>query len=134
MKLPRLKVRTVLIGVAILAALLEIGGRGQRSRHYATKARQAAEAERINQDVARNSKVYSTQCLEEAAWIASTDADKAADLRAKSGRALGNVPFFEQQAIRASKARATFERAMTHPWEGAPPDVDRLNTTPPASP
>src|SRR6185312_13547111 len=131
MKRARLRVRTLLIGVAILAVLLEIGGLGRQSRRYATKAREAAEAERINQNVARNSKLYASQCLEQAARIAATDPAKAADLRAKAERTIESIPSFEGQARRAAKARIAFERAMTHPWEGQPPDVPRLNSTPP---
>ena len=131
MKLPRLRVRTLLIVVAILALLLEIGGLGQRSRHYASKAREAADSELTNANVARNSKLYAAQCLEEAAKITATDPAKAADLRAKADRAVHNIPFFESQAARSSKARVAYDRAMTHPWESAPPDDLRLNTTAP---
>ena len=131
MKLPRLKVRTLLIVVAILAVLLELVGLGQRSRHYATRAREAAEAEQSNHRVVHDAKIYLIESLKEADRIAAKEPARAAGLRLNAERLTRSIPFLEGQAIRAAKAKATFERAMTHPWEGNPPDVDRLNTTPP---
>jgi hypothetical protein len=131
MKLPGPEIRTALLGVAILAVLVEIGGLRQRARRFATKAREAAVAEQVDERVARNSTGHATQCLEEAERIAATDPARASELRAKANRALRDTPFFKCQAKRAAIARAAFEHAMTHRREGQSPDEPWLDTAPP---
>jgi hypothetical protein len=134
MKLPRLKVRTLLIAVAILALCFEVVGLGRRSRRYAAQAQAAATAEETNREVARNSKLFAAQCLEKAAQIEATDPAKAAELRAQADRSIRNILFFEDQARQAASSRTVFERAVSHPWEGDPPDAPRLNRTPDIGP
>ncbi len=136
MKLPRFRLRTAMIGMVALALLIEVVGLGRSSRRYATKSNEAAEAERVNRRVIENARLAAAQNIEQADRVASTDPAKAAELRSKAELILGNIPFFEAQARDAAVARAVFDRAVSHPWEGAPADLDtrRLASTPPVGP
>ncbi len=136
MKLPRFRLRTAMLGMIALAIAIEVVGLGRNSRRYATMAMEAAEATQVNRRVIENSKIFAAQTIEQADRIASTDPTKASELRAKAEATLGNIPFFEAQAKDAEIARAAFDRAMTHPWEKAPAEIDtrRLASTPPARP
>ena len=121
MKRPRLKVRTLLVGVAVLAVLLELVGLGQRSRHYAARAREASEVELNNQRIVHDAKIYLVQSLDEADRIASKEPERAAALRLNAERLTHSIPYLESQAVKAAKAKVIFERAMTHPWKVIPP-------------
>ncbi len=133
MKLPRFRLRTAMIGMVALAVLIELVGLGRSSRRFATKAHEAAEAERVNRGTIENARLGAAYNIEQADRLASTDPAKATELRSRAEMILGNVPFFEAQARNAAAAKVAFDRAMTHPWEGPPADIDtrRLATTPP---
>jgi hypothetical protein len=134
MRLPRLKIRTLLLLLAGIALLIELVGLGRRSRHYAAQAQAAASAEQVNRNVARNSRLAAGQFLEEADRIAANDPARAAGLRERAGMLVRQIPFFEAQARTSAQSRAMFERAVTHPWEGNPAVATRLATTPPPGP
>ena len=134
MKYRTFRVRTFLIAVVAVALLIELVGLGRRSRHYAAQAQTAASAETINLRVVANSRIAASQCVAEADQVATTDPTRAAALRARASFLGRHVPFFEAQAKEAAGHRATFERAMTHPWKGDPPDATRLLVTPPPGP
>jgi hypothetical protein len=131
MRIPRLRVRTVLIIVAVVAVLLELSMLGEWSRRYARLAREAAEAEQLNARIASNSQLAASQQTEQADRIEAREPARAAELRAQAARNLRGRPFFEGQSRRAARARAVYERAATHPWEGAPPEATDLRTTAP---
>ncbi len=134
MKLPRLKVRTLLIVVAALAVLLEVIGLGQRSRRYATEASKAAELERSSLQIAHDAEIYLVESLKEADQIVAKDPARAAWLRLNAERLTRSIPYLRGEAVKAAEAKASFERAMTHPWEGPPKEDDRLYATPPPGP
>jgi hypothetical protein len=134
MKLPRFKVRTLLIAVPIVALLLEIGGLGQRSRFYARKAREAADREQSDIQIAHDAKIYLAESLKEADRIEAKEPARAAGLRVNAERLTRGIPYLEREAIRAARAKVTYERAMTHPWEGDPAIDDSLDKTPPIGP
>src|SRR5688572_8556456 len=101
MKLRRIRLRTLMILVIAVALPIELVGLGRRSRHYAAQARDADQAERVNRDVARNSRLAASQAAEQADRLAATEPAKAAALRHRVDRLLGSIPFFEAQAGRA---------------------------------
>lgn len=132
MRLPKLNVRTLLIVVAATAVLLELVGLGHRSRKYAAEASRAGELEQSSIRIARDVEIYAAEILKEAERIVARDPDKAAKLRLDAERSIRNVSFRKELAVKAAKARESYERAVTHPWEDPPKEDGRLYATPAA--
>jgi hypothetical protein len=81
--------------------------------------------------VARNCSLTASQDRTEEDRIEATDPAKAAVLRAHAEMLFRSIPFHEAQEKNVALKRRIFERAVTHPREGDPPDAERLATTAP---
>jgi len=124
MKLPRPWIRNLVLGAAVLVAVLEIDSLRRRTRRLAAEARQATEAQEAKASLVREKLLYATRCLEEAEKCAATDPARADELRMNAKLALRETPLFKIKARRITTPRPDFQRHLTGPPEYEPPGLN----------
>jgi hypothetical protein len=125
MRLPRLRLRTLLIAVALIAAALFVGLMWRRATEYRARAADAASAAEVWAVSAKTSEAASDQCRREARHEA--DPQERLIIGERAREYAEHAAMCRAQEAHRLAMRRKYERTARYPWlsvePGMPPVV-----------
>jgi hypothetical protein len=129
MPLPRVRLQTVMIAVAVAALVLALGIEATRLRRVSAQYRQKAEGLALDEENLRANAARQTGLLQsvEAQYRLAKASGPGADQKALMRQALGQLSEdakgLHRQLDHVAALRRKYERAASRPWEAVAPDV-----------
>lgn len=126
MRLSRLRIRTMMIAVAVIASLLTLGVELRRLSRVARERQRGAELHRLTEDNLRAAAARGAALLAAVeTQLAAADTGDSVQRQMLEGKVHElqiDLETLRRQVEHAAALTRTHERAARRPWEAVPPD------------